>query len=100
MARGEEEVMPVLYRAEGGRGKGAEACGWRRIEGGEEGARGRGEAPGDRGGGRRWPAAKEEGRRPEVGDDPDRWAPPVGGRVRERGRGVLGRAEEVGRKLS
>jgi hypothetical protein len=25
-----------------------------------------------------------EGRRREVGDDPDRWAPPVGDRVRER----------------
>jgi hypothetical protein len=24
--------------------------------------------------------------RPEVGGDPDRWAPPVGGRVRERER--------------
>jgi hypothetical protein len=29
-------------------------------------------------------AARGEGRRREVGDDPDRWAPPVGDRVRER----------------
>jgi hypothetical protein len=33
--------------------------------------------------------------RPEVGGDPDRWAPPVGGRVRERE--GSGPREEMGR---
>jgi hypothetical protein len=32
-------------------------------------------------------AARGERRRREVGDDPDRWAPPVGDRVREREEG-------------
>jgi hypothetical protein len=66
-----------------GEGEGA-AHGWRRrlnaLSGKEKG---RGEAGnGGTTGGRRG-----QGRRigaPEVGDDPDRWAPPVGGPVRER----------------
>jgi hypothetical protein len=33
-------------------------------------------------------AARGEGRRREVGDDPDRWAPPVGGREREERAGL------------
>jgi hypothetical protein len=41
-------------------------------------------------GGRGWP---------EVGDGPDRWAPPVGGCVREReGSGAYGPAGEMGRR--
>jgi hypothetical protein len=37
-----------------------------------------------------------EGRRWEVGDAPDRWAPPVGDRVRERERRGGGRWRAVG----
>jgi hypothetical protein len=76
-----------------------------------EEADGRGEPgrrDGDAGGG----AAVGRKGRPEVGDDPDRWAPPVGGCVRERegrrvgrvGRrrngpvGLNGRANLVGRR--
>jgi hypothetical protein len=33
-------------------------------------------------------AARGEGRRREVGDDPDRWAPPVGEREREERAGL------------
>jgi hypothetical protein len=73
------------------------------LDGGAEGAR-----DGGAGGG----AAVGRKGRPEVGDDPDRWAPPVGGCVRERegrrvgrvGRrrngpvGLNGRANLVGRR--
>jgi hypothetical protein len=49
-------------------------------------------------GGRR---GEERGGRLEVEGGADRWAPPVGDRVRERGRGVLvghvGRKRELGR---
>jgi hypothetical protein len=34
--------------------------------------------------------------RPEVGDDPDRWVPPIG--ERERGKGEVGRRWLLGRK--
>jgi hypothetical protein len=50
---------------------------WRRTGAGRPGT-----APGC--GGRR--GEERGGARPEVGDGPDRWAPPVGGSVRERGR--------------
>jgi hypothetical protein len=59
-------VLPVSRSVEGGRGAG-------------EGGRGR---RGDAGDGRRGHGVG----RLEVGDDPDRWAPPVGDR--ERGRGA------------
>jgi hypothetical protein len=55
------------------------------IYGAVEEVDGRG-AAGNGGEGRRR-RGEEGGRRPEEGDDPDRWAPPVGGRMRERGRG-------------
>ena len=32
--------------------------------------------------------------RPELGDGPDRWGPPIGGRERRRGRGGLGRKQK------
>jgi hypothetical protein len=77
------------WRAVTGRGKaGRRRSGWWRLHlwrsGGGGGARGgRGRRDGRR------PARPWGGRgQSEVGDDPDRWAPPVGGH--ERGRGVLG----------
>jgi hypothetical protein len=82
------------------------------VEGGEEKGPGRrgvrggalmharwgcGAARGGRGGGttrgsrRRWGrTARPWGRPLEVGDEPDRWAPPVGGCERERERGARG----------
>jgi hypothetical protein len=59
----------------------------RHLDGVVEETDGRGE-PGrrDGGAGGRRPRG-EEGGRPEEEDGPDRWAPPVGGCVRERGRG-------------
>jgi hypothetical protein len=50
-----------------------------RRSGGGGGARGRPDAEGEAGG----RAGKRGGRRTEEGDGPDRWAPPVGGCVRE-----------------
>jgi hypothetical protein len=35
--------------------------------------------------------------RPEVGDDPDKWVPPVG--ERERGKGEVGRRDKLGREM-
>jgi hypothetical protein len=77
----------------------------RRIEEGVEEVDGRGE-PGRRRRGAGWPAAArgKKGRaRPEVEGGADRWAPPVGDRVREREGREAERAAwaetEVGREL-
>jgi hypothetical protein len=89
--RGGEEVLLHLYRAEG-KGEGARPRRWRRggvnaaassrRSGGGGGARGGKEQRDGRGVG----AAVGRKERPEVGDDPDRWAPLVSERVREKDR--------------
>jgi hypothetical protein len=73
----------VWWRREGnGKGPGQRWLSGRHIERGGEGRRKPGRRAGDVGG--RRPAWLGRRERPEVGDGPDRWAPPVGGCVRER----------------
>jgi hypothetical protein len=77
------------------RGKaGRRRSGWRRLHLWRSGRGGGAQAAGEavRSGGC---AGKKGGRRPEEGDGPDRWAPPVGGCVREREGRRVGR---VGRR--
>jgi hypothetical protein len=82
-------------RRDGGSGASRATLGGRE-RGAGEGGRGRRGGAGD---GRRGRGEEKGGGRLEVGDDPDRWAPPVGGCVREReGSGAYGPAGEMGRR--
>jgi hypothetical protein len=82
-------------RRDGGSGASRAALGGRE-RGVGEGGRGRRGGAGD---GRRGRGEEKGGGRLEVGDGPDRWAPPVGGCVKEReGSGAYGPAGAMGRR--
>jgi hypothetical protein len=82
-------------RRDGGSGASRAALGGRE-RGAGEGGRGRRGGAGD---GRRGRGEEKGGGRLEVGDGPDRWAPPVGGCVKEReGSGAYGPAGAMGRR--